>query len=130
MAAAERYMKRLADVVRPLLVTNGGPILMLQVENEYGSYGNDRAYMHRLRDVWVGAGIDVPFYTADGATPADLEAGHLESAAVGLNPGSEESHWELARKVVPGLPVLSAETYRGGSRTGASVGRGRSSTTC
>jgi beta-galactosidase len=113
MAAAERYMKRLATVVRPLLVTNGGPILMLQVENEYGSYGNDRAYMRRLREVWVSAGIDVPFFTADGATPADLEAGHLEGAAVGLNPGSEESHWELARSIVPGVPVFSAETYPG-----------------
>ncbi len=113
MEAAERYMKRLAAVVRPLLVTSGGPILMLQVENEYGSYGNDRAYLGRLREVWVTAGIDVPFYTADGATPSDLEAGHLEGAAVGLNPGSEESHWELARSVVPGVPVFSAETYPG-----------------
>ena len=113
MTVAERYMERLAAVVRPLLVTRGGPILMLQVENEYGSYGNDRAYMRRLRDVWVRAGIDVPFYTADGATASDLEAGHLEGAAVGLNPGSEESHWELARKVVPGVPVFSAETYPG-----------------
>lgn len=113
MTAAERYMERLAAVVRPLLVTRGGPILMLQVENEYGSYGNDRAYMRRLRDVWVRAGIDVPFYTADVATPSDLEAGHLEGAAVGLNPFSEESQAELARKVAPGVPVFSAETYPG-----------------
>jgi len=113
MAAAERYMERLAVVVRPLLVTNGGPILMLQVENEYGSYGNDRAYLRRLRDVWVAAGIDVPFFTADGAALAELEAGHLGGAAVGLNPGSEESQWDLARRVVPGVPVFSAETYPG-----------------
>ena len=113
MAAAERYMERLAAVVRPLLVTNGGPILMLQVENEYGSYGNDRAYLRRLRDVWVAAGIDVPFFTADGAALAELEAGHLGGAAVGLNPGSEESQWDLARRVVPGVPVFSAETYPG-----------------
>ena len=45
MQAAERYMAQLARVVRPLLVTRGGPILMVQVENEYGSYGNDRNYM-------------------------------------------------------------------------------------
>jgi hypothetical protein len=113
MAAAERYMRRLAAVVRPLLVTNGGPILMLQVENEYGSYGNDRAYMQRLRQVWLGAGIDVPFSTADVAVRSDLEAGRLEGAAVGLNPGSEESHWDLARSIVPGVPVFSAETYPG-----------------
>ena len=113
MAAAERYMKRLAAVVRPLLVTNGGPILMLQVENEYGSYGNDRAHLRRLRDVWVGAGIDVPFFTADGAALEELEAGHVEGAAVGLNPGSQEKDWALVRSILPGVPVFSAETYPG-----------------
>ncbi len=50
MAAAERYLAKLAEVVRPLLVTHGGPILMVQIENEYGSYGNDRNYMKRLKD--------------------------------------------------------------------------------
>jgi beta-galactosidase len=113
MAAAERYMSRLAAVVRPFLVTSGGPILMLQVENEYGSYGNDRAYVRRLRDVWVEAGIDVPFYTGDGPTPHMLEAGHLEGAAVGLDSGSEEKDWLLARELVPGVPVFSSETYPG-----------------
>jgi beta-galactosidase len=113
MQAAERYIQRLAAVVRPLLVTNGGPILLLQVENEYGSFGNDRAYMARLKDVWVKAGIDVPFFTADGPTPYMLEAGHVEGAAVGLDSGSEEKHWDLARSIVPGVPVFSSETYPG-----------------
>ena len=75
MQAAERYMTQLAQVIRPLLVTRGGPILMVQVENEYGSYGNDRNYMTRLRDVWKSLGIDVPFFTGDGPTPFMLEAG-------------------------------------------------------
>ncbi len=113
MAAAERYMTELAKVVRPLLVTRGGPILMVQIENEYGSYGNDRAYVARLKDVWVTLGIDVPFFTADGPTPHMLEAGHVEGAAVGLDSGSEEKHWALARSIVPGVPIFSSETYPG-----------------
>ena len=113
MRAAERYIQHLAAIVRPLLVTNGGPILLLQVENEYGSYGNDRAYMARLKEVWVKAGIDVPFFTADGPTPYMLEAGHVEGGAIGLDSGSEEKHWDLARAIVPGVPVFSSETYPG-----------------
>ena len=113
MAAVERYVGRLAEVVRPLLVTRGGPVLLVQVENEYGSYGNDRAYIARLKDLWVKAGINVPFYTADGPTPHMLEAGRLEGAAVGLDSGSSEKHWELARSVAPGVPVFSSETYPG-----------------
>ena len=113
MAAAERYMARLAAVVRPLLVTRGGPVLMVQVENEYGSYGNDRRYMARLKDTWVQHGIDVPFFTGDGPTQYMLEAGHLPGAAVGLDSGSDEKHWDLARSIVPGVPVFSSETYPG-----------------
>ncbi len=113
MKAAERYIDAIAPVIKPLLVTNGGPVLMLQVENEYGSYGNDRAYMERLRQLWVRNGIDVPFFTGDGPTPYMLEAGSLPGAAVGLDSGSEEKHWQLARSMVPGVPVFSSETYPG-----------------
>ena len=113
MQAAERYIQRLAAVVRPLQVTSGGPILMVQIENEYGSYGNDRSYLARLKQVWLAAGITVPFYSADGPTPYMLEAGHVDGAAIGLDSGSDEKHWDLARAMFPGLPIFSSETYPG-----------------
>jgi hypothetical protein len=113
MQAAERYMARLAEVVRPLLVTNGGPILLVQIENEYGSYGNDRNYMTRLRDVWTQNHIDVPFFTGDGPTQYMLEAGSVPGAAIGLDSGSNERHWDLARSIAPGVPIFSSETYPG-----------------
>ncbi|HYW43619.1 MAG TPA: glycoside hydrolase family 35 protein [Bryobacteraceae bacterium] len=113
MAAAERYIRALARVIAPAQVTEGGPILMLQIENEYGSFGNDRNYLLRLRQVWQEAGIRVPFYTADGATTYMLEAGSLPGAAVGLDPGSTDEQFELARRMNPGVPVFSSETYPG-----------------
>ena len=113
MQAAERYMAQLAKVITPALVTHGGAIIMVQVENEYGSYANDRAYMSRLRDVWKMNGINVPFFTGDGPTPYMLEAGSLPGAAVGLDSGSEDKHWTLARSMNPGVPVFSSETYPG-----------------
>ena len=45
LAAAGRYLKRLGKELAPLTVERGGPILMAQVENEYGSFGSDHAYM-------------------------------------------------------------------------------------
>jgi beta-galactosidase len=113
MAAAERYMKNLAAEIKPYLITNGGPVLMLQIENEYGSFGNDRNYIARLKDIWVENGIDVPFFTGDGPTTYMLEAGTLQGCAVGLDSGSEPSHFELAAKMNPGVPVFSSETYPG-----------------
>ena len=66
MAAAQRYISALAKEVRPLLVTHGGPILMVQVENEYGSFGSDSSYKAASRRMLLDAGIDVPLFTADG----------------------------------------------------------------
>lgn len=113
MAASERYMKKLSEVIKPWLVTNGGPILMLQIENEYGSYGNDKNYLNRLREIWIENGIDVPFFTADGPSTRMLEAGTLPGCAVGLDSGSKPEHFELASKINPGVPVFSSETYPG-----------------
>ncbi|MDX9728314.1 MAG: beta-galactosidase [Bacteroidales bacterium] len=113
LKAVERYISRLADILRPYLVTNGGPVLMVQIENEYGSYGNDRQYMKELKEIWVRNDIDVPFFTGDGPTTYMLEAGTLPGCAVGLDSGSSEEDFELARKMNPGAPVFSSETYPG-----------------
>ncbi len=113
LRAAERYLKRLARVVRPWQVTRGGPILLLQIENEYGSYGNDRGYLEWLQKLWRKEGLGIPFSTGDGPTPYMLEAGSLPGCAVGLDSGSKESHWTLARRMNPGVPVFSSETYPG-----------------
>jgi hypothetical protein len=113
MKAAERYIARLAQEVKPFLVTKGGPMLMLQIENEYGSFGNDRNYVTRLREVWQENGIDVLTFTGDGATTYMLEAGSLPGSAVGLDPGSSQRAFDLASKMNPGVPVFSSETYPG-----------------
>jgi beta-galactosidase len=113
MAAAERYIARLSEELKPYLVTKGGPILMVQIENEYGSFGNDKNYLLRIRDVWKTNGIDVPTFTGDGPTTNMLEAGSLPGSAVGLDSGSSLADFALANKVNPGVPVFSSETYPG-----------------
>lgn len=113
MKAAERYLSRLSDVIRPFLITNGGPVLMLQVENEYGSYGNDRNYTAAIKNIWEKYGIDVPFFTGDGPTTFMLEAGTLPGCAVGLDSGSSQGDFDLASSINPGVPVFSSETYPG-----------------
>jgi len=113
MAAAERYIARLAEEIRPYLITRGGPILMIQIENEYGSFANDRNYLQKLKELWASNGIDVPTFTGDGATPYMLEAGTLPGSAVGLDPGSSAADFELAARMNPGVPVFSSETYPG-----------------
>lgn len=62
LAAAKAYIDRLSKQLEPLRVTNGVPILMVQVENEYGSYGDDHTYVATLRDMFKQA-FQLPLYT-------------------------------------------------------------------
>ena len=113
MAAVERYVKALAAQVRDLQVNKGGPILMVQVENEYGSFGNDRNYLLRLKELWDQNGIEVPYYTADGPTAYMLEAGSIPGAAIGLDSGGSDEAFAAAMKQNPDVPSFSSESYPG-----------------
>ena len=113
LAACESYILKLGEVLRDLQVQRGGPVLMVQVENEYGSYGNDRDYMRTLKGFWEKAGIEVPLFTADGATPDMLEAGSLPGAAIGLDPGANEKQFAEAARLERGVPVFCSELYPG-----------------
>ncbi|WP_343746854.1 glycoside hydrolase family 35 protein [Chitinophaga sp.] len=113
MEAVTRYVTNLAAEVKPMLVTNGGPVVMMQIENEYGSYGNDKNYLHTLKDLWVKNGIDIPFYTADGPTAFMLEAGTVDGAAIGLDSGGSEADFAAAKKQNPDVPAFSSESYPG-----------------
>ncbi len=113
MAACETYIQKIAGEIRDLQIGHGGPILMLQIENEYGSYGNDRSYTASLRDMWQKAGMDVPFYTADGASTAMLEAGTVPEAAIGLDPGTSDKDYAVAEKLGLDVPIFCSEFYPG-----------------
>jgi beta-galactosidase len=113
IAACAAYIGRLADEIRDLQVGRGGPILMVQIENEYGSFGNDREYTAALKKMWEEAGIEGPFYTADGASPAMLEAGTVPGAAIGLDPGTSEKDFAEAAKLGRDVPVFCSELYPG-----------------
>jgi len=111
--AVENYLGKLAEIIKPLQIDNGGPILMLQIENEYGSYGNDKAYLQTIADLWRKNGITIPFFTADGSNQYMLEAGSLKGCASGLDSGSDQKCFDLASQVNPNVPVFSSETYPG-----------------
>ncbi|KAI0408815.1 family 35 glycoside hydrolase [Xylaria palmicola] len=76
MKAAEKYLVRLAADLKDVQVTRGGPLLMVQVENEYGSYGEDHVYTAGLRDI-LRANFEVPLYTNDGGVDWTLAGGEV-----------------------------------------------------
>ena len=113
MSAVSRYVSRLSKEIVPLQCDHGGPILMVQVENEYGSYANDKGYLAALRKLWQQQGVTVPFYTADGPTDFMLEAGNLDGCAIGLDSGGSDADFDQASRHNPNVPAFSSETYPG-----------------
>lgn len=77
LAHVERYFAKFLPLVVPFQFTHGGNILMMQIENEYGSFGNDKNYLRAIRDLMQKNGINVPLFTSDGAWQNALEAGAL-----------------------------------------------------
>ncbi|HEY4205167.1 MAG TPA: beta-galactosidase family protein [Puia sp.] len=113
MSAVKRYVAHVAAEVASLQCDKGGPIIMTQIENEYGSYGNDRTYLKTLQKWWREDGITVPFYTADGPTDFMLDAGSLSGCAIGLDSGGSDADFEKAFQHDPHVPAFSSETYPG-----------------
>jgi len=112
LAAAAAYLKKLGEQLAPLQITHGGPIIMTQVENEYGSYGSDHVYMQKILDMDRAAGFDVPFFTADGGGSM-MAGGHLPDALPGLNGGSGPGIFKEIEKYRPTGPFFVPEFYPG-----------------
>jgi beta-galactosidase len=111
--AYTRYIGQLAKQLVPLQVTHGGNILMVQIENEYGSYGDDKSYLDLNRKIFRAAGFDGVLFTCDG--PGQMPKGYLPGylpAVNGLeNPTAVKS---LINKYHDGQgPYYIAEWYPG-----------------
>ena len=72
-----RYYDHLLPRLVSRLLENGGNILMMQVENEYGSYGEDKTYLREIRRLMEECSVTCPLFTSDGPWRATLKAGTL-----------------------------------------------------
>ena len=109
LSYCERYIKELGKQLSPLTINNGGNIIMVQVENEYGSYAADKEYLAAIRDMIKEAGFNVPLFTCDGG--GQVEAGHVEGALPTLNGVFGEDIFKVVDKYQKGGPYFVAEFY-------------------
>lgn len=112
--AQQAWFDRLAKVIRPLLLRNGGPIIAIQVENEYGSFGDNHRYMKDVLAALRRSGLDVPvMYTADG--PNGFGRGTLPDlpAVVNFGTGDAKSAFPALEKFRPLGPRMSGEYWDG-----------------
>ena len=86
---AAKYLARVGEQLAPLLITNRGPILMVQIENEYGYVGNDKSYLRALSNSISRSFPGLKQYTNDGAS--GLKGGFLPGALAVVDGGGSEN---------------------------------------
>ncbi|MED7953083.1 glycoside hydrolase family 35 protein [Streptomyces sp. BE303] len=114
LAAVDAWFDDLVPVLLPLLTSRGGPVVAVAVENEYGSYGNDTAYLEHLRAGLVRRGVDCLLFTADGAEDGfqlgGILPGLLTTGTFGSRP---EESLACLRRHQPVGPLVCMEYWTG-----------------
>ncbi|WP_315069436.1 beta-galactosidase [uncultured Microbacterium sp.] len=114
LAEVTAYLRRVYDIVAPRQIDHGGPVILVQIENEYGAYGADRAYLESLVTTTRDAGITVPLTTVDQPVDRMLSDGSLPGLHKTGSFGSRSTE-RLAtlRRHQPTGPLMCAEFWDG-----------------
>ena len=114
LSKVARYYSELLSRVKPYLASNGGNVIMIQVENEYGSYGDDKKYLRAIAEIYQNNGIDCLYFTSDGPCNSMLAGGTLEEYLAVANFGSKpEERLPVLKEFRPNQPVMCGEYWCG-----------------
>lgn len=108
------YYKKLFEVISPLQVTKGGPVIFMQVENEYGYYGDDSAYIEYIKNLMIENGCEVPLVTSDGPWGEAFEHGKVEGVLQTGNFGSKgKAQFGIMKEKIGNKPLMCMEFWVG-----------------
>ena len=114
LESVDEYFDHLMPVIASRQLTKGGNIILLQVENEYGSYGDDLDYMNYIRDALISRGADVPLFTSDGDCKWMLTGGNAQGALRTVNFGSDpDRNFTSLRQYNADGPLMCGEFWLG-----------------
>ncbi|MCO1580423.1 beta-galactosidase [Crossiella sp. SN42] len=114
LTAVREYLRRVHEVIAPLQVHRGGPVILVQIENEYGAYGSDKAYLQTLVDYTSDAGITVPLTTVDQPIDEMMVAGRIDGVHMTGSFGSRcAERLATLRRHQPTGPLMCSEFWVG-----------------
>lgn len=115
MKAAARFERKVSEVLEPYKLKNGGNIILVQVENEFGSYGTDKTYMAAMRDSLRSVGwADTEMFQCDWSSNFMNNA--LDDLTWTLNFGTNADvlkQFEKMRQMRPNTPLMCSEYWSG-----------------
>ncbi len=108
------YYEKLFEVLAPLQITQGGPVIFMQVENEYGYYGDDSAYLAFLKQLMIDCGCSVPLVTSDGPWGDAFACGKIDGVLQTGNFGSKgKEQFSVMRQKIGDRPLMCMEFWVG-----------------
>ncbi|MEU0158475.1 beta-galactosidase family protein [Streptomyces sp. NPDC006261] len=113
-AVVERWFRELLPQVVQRQVDQGGPVILVQAENEYGSYGSDSVYLVWLAGLLRRCGVSVPLFTSDGPEGHMLTGGSVPGLLATANFGSRAREgFAVLRRHQPKGPLMCMEFWCG-----------------
>lgn len=115
LGKVRRYYKALFEHIgQERLSTRGGNIIMVQIENEYGSYGDDKEYLNAVVDIYRECNVDCQLFTSDGTLDWMLGGGTLPEYLCVANFGSKpDKNFEELKKFRANQPCMCGEYWCG-----------------
>ncbi|MBE6552302.1 MAG: beta-galactosidase [Ruminococcaceae bacterium] len=115
MTHVRSYLAEYIERIKPCLSENGGNVIALQIENEYGSYGNDSIYMDAVRKIYGECGVkDTFLFTSDGPNMQLLLGGTLPDVhAVGNFGSNAKANLAELKRIRPNAPLMCGEYWDG-----------------
>ena len=114
LAKVRPYYRELLTRIAPHQCTRGGGIIMVQVENEYGSYGDDKTYLRKVAEIYREYGLECLLFTSDGPSYGHLSGGTLDDCLCVANFGSRsETAFDLLSDFRPDQPLMCGEFWCG-----------------
>lgn len=108
------YYETLFSIIAPLQIDAGGPIILMQLENEYGAWGDDSGYLEEHKKLMEINGLSVPLVTSDGPWRDDLECGSLRGVLPTVNFGSKaKQQLSVLKKHLKKSPLMCMEFWVG-----------------
>ena len=115
LARVKAFEAEVGRQLAPLTIQNGGPIIMVQVENEYGSYGINKQYVSQIRDIVKASGFDkVTLFQCDWAS--NFENNGLDDLLWTMNFGTGsniDAQFKRLKQLRPETPLMCSEFWSG-----------------
>ena len=115
MERVKIFEEKVGEQLKPLTIQNGGPIIMVQVENEYGSYGEDKPYVSEIRDCLRSIyGKELELFQCDWSS--NFEKNGLEDLTWTMNFGTGaniDQQFRRLGELRPKAPKMCSEFWSG-----------------